>query len=174
MDSALELQQLSDINVMPRCFKRHSGFGVVLDTTRAMPVSGTAGAEVQVHIKLIDPSANPQVERNQRYINIFAFQSANSQYPFVLRIGDIFRFINFEFSDFKNQPRGKNRPGASWRLFNGAIQADLTAYSSSQEAVEQNTEYIKEKINSLKRWAHELFAANSCNIIIRIALTFGH
>ena len=159
--SRLEIDQLSEIGTPIRGTKRLSGFGVVLDTTRAMTVSGTNGLEVQVHIKLIDPSANPNVEGAQRYINMFAFHNINSQHPFVIRIGDIFRFINFEFSEYRGQPRGKNRTGASWRLFNGREGSEMVSYCNAPETVEHNDSYIEGKIQFLRRWAHKLFIENS-------------
>lgn len=159
-----DVNELHEIQSKPP--HRHSGFGVILDTTRAIPVSNLPHNEIQVQIKIIDQSINPVATPGDKYIRLFIYHKIDSPYPYVLRLGDIVRFINFEFHDYRGQTQGKNRQGSSWRIIDGREEEDMAEYSKSYEATEQNDQHLLDRIILLRKWSHTFFQKYSGNNIL--------
>ena len=161
-----EIAELKDIN--PRSGKKYSGFGVILDATRATPVSKSNGQETYVQLKVIDASMNPKTSEGPlSYIPLFIYQKSDSPYPFVEKIGDIIRFINFEFQDYNKQSQGKNRPaGSSWRIFHGQEDADTNDYCRSYNAIQRNDQTLVDQLCKARKWATTFFQKYSRNFTL--------
>lgn len=158
-----EVDELKDI--VTGTHKRYSGFCVILDATRAIPVKNNPN-EAHVQLKVIDPSINSKSSEVHHFSTMFIYHRIDSVSPFVYKIGDIFRFINFEFSDYKGQLQAKNRPGSSWRIFDGNEKADTNDYCKSHEVIEKNDRFLIDRLTKYRKWSTSFFQQYSSNLFL--------
>jgi hypothetical protein len=75
------------------------------------------------------------------------------------KIGDIIRFLNFEFETYNGYLQGKNRKHSSWKLHHGDI-PNNEPYFHSVEMKEKTTQAHVKTLQDLRSWAQGFFSTN--------------
>ena len=142
-------------------WKHFLGFGIVIDAS-------PTGSDLQIQstdFTIIDSSVNPKAAKNNskvpHYLKLQISVNLNRKRPWVVYIGDIIRFYNFEFFKIENEnfligkSIGCNNTKIGWQIY--SLKESTQFYESSETFV-PSYPYIDRRLLELRKWALDFFS----------------